>query len=182
MNNQDYEVFLLARSYADREEYAKAVELLELLSRKGNRKAIFELALLYCRFQPEIHLHKAVNLFTLAGELGYPESYYYLGKIYYERKEYAEAYRFFERGKKKAESHLYLGKIALEAQVKNVSKRVAFVNFLEGSKRRVYECDYYLAICYRFGYGIRKDDEKAEYYLKRAMAHRIDDSYHLLKN
>lgn len=101
MNNQDYEVFLLARSYADREEYAKAVELLELLSRKGNRKAIFELALLYCRFQPEIHLHKAVNLFTLAGELGYPESYYYLGKIYYERKEYAEAYRFLKEGKRK---------------------------------------------------------------------------------
>lgn len=182
MNNQDYEVFLLARNYADRGDYEKAVELLELLSRKGNRKAIFELAMLYNDFQPEIHRHKAVNLFTLAGELGYTDSYYYLGKIYYEKKEYAEAYRFFEKGKTKAESHLYLGKIILETQLKNVSKRVAFVNFLEGSKRKVYECDYYLAICYRFGYGIRKDAQKAEFYLKKAQAHRIDDSYHLLKN
>lgn len=173
MNNQDYEVYLKAVEYLNNNETNSAIKLLNELSKKHNKKAIFELAKVYYNIG---ELKKSINLFVLSGESGYIESYYYLGLIFIKLKDYQEAYRYFLIGKNFPKSNLYLGLLELKGKIKSSSKKRAFLYFLSGSKRKVFQCDYYLGICYQYGYGIKKNFDKMTYYFERAKRNQIDSS------
>lgn len=173
MNNQDYEVYLKAVEHLNHNETNLAIELLNELSKKRNKKAIFELAKVYYNIG---ELKKSINLFVLSGESGYIESYYYLGLIFLKLKDYQESYRYFLIGRNYPKSNLYLGILELKGRIKSSSKKRAFLYFLSGSKKNVLECDYYLGICYQNGYGIKKNFDKMTYYFERAKRNQTDIS------
>ena len=174
MNDQEYLVFLKAREYQNNNQLDECIDLLIQLSKKQNKKAMFELAKIYCNSNDSNLIKKAINIFVLTGENGYIESYYYLGLIFYKLKDYEESYRYFSLADKYPKSNIYLGLIELNGKIKNSSKRKGFLYFVSGSKKKIHECDYLLGICYQNGYGVNISEEKNNYFFSKGMKFNVD--------
>lgn len=167
MDKNQYEQFIEAQDLIERKEYQLAINQLEQLAKNKNKRAIFELANVYKLINKEFYKEKIINLLVLSGELGYDNSYFELGLIFYYDHKYELAYRYFEKTSNPYK-YLYLGVIELNKKIKNYSLENAVKYFIKGSKKNIKKCNYYLSICYHYGYGVSKNQEKEILYYSKA--------------
>lgn len=179
MNEIDYKIYCKGLDYQNQGQYALAIENYSLLVKKKNKKAIFTLAKLFLDLKEE---NKALNYFFLGNELGNNDCAYYIGLIYYKNKEYVLAKKYFEMNNTFTKRYLYLGIIEMNKKIKYASKWKAVQYFFSGSKKRVFECDYYLAYCFHYGIGVKKDCIKERIHLLRAKNNNIVDLFNLYSN
>ena len=185
MNSNEYEIIMNSRKLIksqNEEEKSKGLALLEDLANQRNKYALYELALLYKEgIYVEKNIKKACNLFVFSGELGNNKSFYDVGKIFLENKDYDTAKRYFEKAKFSPQAFFELGKMAYYGKGINQSSHKAFSYFYSASKLGCPEADYFLAEAFILGNGIGVDSKKGIYYLKRALRKGIKDKAHLQK-
>ena len=184
MNSEEYEIIMKYKRLIKSdniEEVKMAFSLIEELSNRKNKFALYELAHLYKEGKiVEKNLKKACNLFIFSGELGNYKSFYEAGKIFKEIKDYKSAIRFFEKAKFTPESFLELAKMAEKGIGMSKSKKLAVSYYIKSSQLGNSEADYYLAYYYISGKDTKPDFNKGKYYLKRALRKGIKDKYQLI--
>lgn len=163
MEKEEYDIILKAYEEKDKKNYFEAIDLLNILIEKRNPKAIYELALIYHEINPHKYQNKIINLLVWSGELGYLNSYFELGLIFYQNRNFQEAYRFFKKSNN-PKRFLYLGIMEFDNKIKNGNYKNAIYYFIRGSNKNVKECNYYLSICYHYGYGVKIDKVKEAFY------------------
>lgn len=180
MNTEDYKVYLDAVDCFANGENEKGIENLELLSKKQNKRALYELGVIYSEGRlVKKNIEKAINLLTFSGELGFRNAYFELGKIYLNEKyDLKKAERYILKSGN-GEGYFLLGFVFYKSGF-NCGSR-AFRYFYEGMKLNNSKCTYYLAKCYLDGIGIKKDIDKATIYLKKALKRKVNDELKLAK-
>ena len=180
MNTEEYKIYLEAVDYFAKGDNEKGIKNLEFLSQKQNKRALYELGIIYSEGKiVNKNIEKAINLLTFSGELGFKNAYFELGKIYLtEKYELKKAERYILKSGN-GEGYFLLGQVYFKSGINNGNR--AFRYFYEGMKKKNSKCTYYLAKCYLDGIGVSKDIEKATMYLKKAFKRKVNDEFKIAK-
>ena len=175
MCEEEYVLYLKSKELISNNNIKEGMKILDQLAKKKNKNAIFDIGMLYYQGNGvEKDLSKACHLLTYAGDLGYKEAYHQLGKLfYYELHNVTESERFLLKCND-GKSKFLLGLIYL-----NISKYKAITYFLYAFKCHNPMSCYYLAKCYFYGEGVKKDLIKASYYLKHPLCENVEDIFGL---
>lgn len=175
MSEEEYVLYLKSKELISNNNVKEGMEILDKLAKKKNKNAIFDIGMLYYKGElVEKDLTKACYLLTYAGDLGYKEAYYQLGKLfYYELHNSNESERFLLKCND-GKSKFLLGLIYY-----NISKSKAVTYFMYAFRCHNPSSCYYLAKCYFDGEGVKKDLIKASYYLKHPLCEKVEDIFGL---
>ena len=180
MNNKEFEEISKARNMFKINKVEEAIEVLENMAQKKSTYAIFELGKIYKEgVYVKKDLLKAENLLLLSGNLGYEKSFYILGQLYLEKKEYRNAKRSFEKNKSNPYSEYELGKLYYYGKGCSISHHKAFVLFLDSAKNGCVLASYMIGYQYYYGDGIRMNKEKGKLYLIKAIRKRVPDYFNI---
>lgn len=185
MNTLDYENIIRARSEINKktkEGIVSGINILEKMSERKNRYALYELGRIYIEGDIGIiDFKKGENLLTFSGDLGYEKAYYTLGLFYKERKNYEKAMKMFLRCKHNSDSLYEIGRLYASGRGCNISKHKAFQYYLASSKGGNSKADYMLGVSYYLGEGIKLNKDKGIYYLRKAKRRNVLDEYNVYK-
>ena len=178
MNNFEFEEITKARNLLGTSMIDEGLNILENMAKRKSRCAIYELGKIYMEGKyVKKNLLQAENLLILSGNLGYEKSFYLLGQLYLEKKDFRNAKRSFEKNKTNPLASYELGKLYYYGKGCSISHHKAFVCFLESSKNGCALASYMIGYQYYFGDGIKMNREKGKNYLIRAIRKNVPDSF-----
>ena len=160
----------LALIYTNKKRYDLAVSYLTFGRINNHVSSIKVLGDLYrLGLGVEKNVDIAVNLYKEALELGDESLYDQIGIIYYQKKQYLEAFDYFTKGANKLDKnalyHLGICYSKGEGTYLDIQKAIKYFELAikQGDEHSLYN----LALIYREGIGVNKDIEKSENYMKR---------------
>lgn len=137
-------------------------------ARKGDRFAIYELA---SRFEKRQDYVNAIKFYTRACELGDADAPLKVARLFDSQKRYKDAAPFFQMAVERtndASAHITLAKYYVMGFIGSFFNREkkAFEHFLAAAKQGNSEAQYFVALAYSEGSGVRKSIEEYIFWIR----------------